>query len=97
MAALSPADWLNQLDALIVAQRVDAQARLVSYLLNRQSCFHITSIEPGVHSRSRGYQPVSSFLQALYWPLVSPVFWGCAPPYPGPMNGSRRRSRIWFS
>ncbi len=44
MAVLSPPDWLKQADALIVAQGIDAQPRLLSNLLDSQSCFHATSI-----------------------------------------------------
>src|SRR6266480_1944860 len=54
MTVLSPSDWLKQPDALIVAQGIDTQPRLLSNLLDSLSCFHALSIEPGVDSRSRG-------------------------------------------
>src|SRR2546430_4537306 len=56
MTVLSPSDWLKQPDTLIVAQSIDTQPRLLSNLLDSQSCFHALSIEPGVDSRSRGCQ-----------------------------------------
>src|SRR5437899_2594102 len=55
MTVLSPSDWLKQPDTLIVAQGIDTQPRLLSNLLDSQSCFHAISIEPGVDSRSRGH------------------------------------------
>ncbi len=44
MAVLRPPDWRKQPDALIVAQGIDAQPRLLSNLLDSKSCFHATSI-----------------------------------------------------
>ncbi len=41
MAVLRPSDWFKQADALVVAQGIDAQSRLLSNLLDCQPCFHM--------------------------------------------------------
>src|SRR5437899_7239699 len=46
---------LNQPDAFIVAQRIDAQSGLLSNLLKRKKSFHVPTIQPGANSRSRGW------------------------------------------
>ena len=79
MAVLSPPDWFKQPDALIVTQSIDAQPRLLSNLLNSQSSFHTTSIEPGVDSRSRGWIRYTGLFSCESQPdTEGTTFAGCA-------------------